>query len=61
MPTLREVDAAQRWVTQDQIQDTLLYFAGTRDLFEPALKHLPGAGGIKGGVVEGAKQILNLP
>ncbi len=61
MPTLKEVPTALRWVTQELVQDALLFFAGSRDLFDPAMRDLPGVGGLKGCVLEGAKQILNLP
>ena len=61
LPSLREVDPPQLWATRDHIRDTLRFFAGTRAHFEPELREAPGAGGLKGIVEEGAKQILNLP
>ena len=61
LPSLIEVPVPNLWVIQDCVRDILHFFAGTRDLFEPELKNQPGVGGLKGNVVEGAKQILSLP
>ena len=61
LPTLREVALPAIWITQDNVRDILLFFAGDRKLFPKELVDQPGVGGLKGNIHEGAKQMLNLP
>mmetsp|Transcript_2170 Transcript_2170/g.5691 ORF Transcript_2170/g.5691 Transcript_2170/m.5691 type:complete len:724 (-) Transcript_2170:299-2470(-) len=61
LPTLQQVPITARWIVRDHVSDILLYFAGSRDYFPAEERKLPGVGALKGNVLEGAKQILNLP